>query len=48
MSRRLHLESCSCENVKYLSSIIDDSLITSDVIINVDEKRKWYHQLKLF
>ena len=26
--------SCSCENVKYLASTIDDSVITSDEVVN--------------
>ena len=32
---------CSCENVKYLASIIDDSVITCDEII--EEKKVFQH-----
>ena len=47
-SRRRHngISTCSCKNGKYLASIMDDSVITCDVIIesydkeiNFDEKK---------
>ena len=47
LQKRLYLESsCSCKNGKYIGSIIDDSVITNDKIIeetktvpiNFDEK----------
>ena len=39
MQRRLCLESatCNCENGKYLTSIMDDSTIIFDEIIDVKE-----------
>ena len=42
MRKRLYLESCyiSCENGKYLASIMDDSAITYDEIIDADAEAK--------
>ena len=46
MWKKLYLESCNCKNGKYLASIMDDSAIISDKVIesyneeiNLDEKK---------
>ena len=38
MLKRLYLESCSCENGKYLARILDHSAILCDEIIDVEVK----------
>ena len=37
---------CSCENAKYLASIIDDSVIRCDEIIDADAEPKSYNNNK--
>ena len=37
-----NLAICSCKNRKYLTSIIDDSIITGDQIIDVEAEVKSY------
>ena len=37
---------CSCENAKYLASIIDDSVIMCDEIIDADAEPKSYNNNK--
>ena len=56
MWKKLYLVSCNCKNGKYLASIMDDSAIISDKVIesyneeiNLDEKKViCLHRISIF